>query len=45
MTCPYCGKALVEVDNPWRREIRHRRGEEALCPGPPAEPEVPDGAS
>lgn len=34
MTCPYCGRTLVEVDNPMRREMRHRRGEEALCPGP-----------
>lgn len=33
--CPYCGCELVEVDNPLRREVRHRRGEEGLCPGPP----------
>lgn len=37
-TCPYCGKTLVEVDNPMRPEFRHRRGEEAFCPGPPAMP-------
>ena len=37
MDCPWCGKELVEVDNPMRREIRHRRGEEAQCPGPPKE--------
>ena len=33
--CQWCGRALVEVDNPMRRELRHRRGEEAQCPGPP----------
>jgi hypothetical protein len=38
MICPYCGKDLVEVDNPFRREVRHRRGEENQCPGPPAGP-------
>jgi len=37
MTCPHCGRPLVEVDNPMRREVRHRRGEEATCPGPRAE--------
>lgn len=26
MTCPKCGQELVEVDNPWRREVRHKRG-------------------
>lgn len=31
-TCESCGKYLVEVDNPYRREIRHRRGEEVQCP-------------
>lgn len=31
--CPDCGQELVEVDNPLRREFRHRRGEEALCEG------------
>lgn len=25
-TCPDCGGELVEVDNPMRREVRHRRG-------------------
>jgi hypothetical protein len=35
MRCQWCGRALVQVDNPFRREIRHRRGEEVLCPGPP----------
>jgi len=35
MTCPWCGRPLVEVDNPFRREVRHRRGEETTCPGPP----------
>jgi hypothetical protein len=33
--CPWCHKELVEVDNPFRREVRHRRGEEVQCPGPP----------
>lgn len=37
MTCEWCGQRLVEVDNPIRREIRHRRGDEARCPGPPLE--------
>jgi len=37
MTCPWCGRPLVEVDNPFRREVRHRRGEETTCPGPPAD--------
>ena len=32
--CPWCDREMVEVDNPMRREVRHRRGEEALCPGP-----------
>lgn len=31
-SCEACGKELVEVDNPIRREIRHRRGEEVSCP-------------
>lgn len=35
MTCPWCARELVEVDNPLRREMRHRRGEEVACPGPP----------
>lgn len=30
--CESCGKDLVEVDNPFRREVRHRRGEEVQCP-------------
>jgi hypothetical protein len=34
MECRWCNKPLVEVDNPMRREVRHRRGEEAACPGP-----------
>lgn len=32
MTCKHCGQVLVEVDNPMRREVRHRRGEEVNCP-------------
>ena len=24
MTCPKCGEELVEVDNPMRREVRHK---------------------
>lgn len=31
-TCSSCGQPMVEVDNPIRPEIRHRRGEEARCP-------------
>lgn len=39
-TCEWCGKELVEVDNPLRREVRHRRGEDgAACPGPFGIPE------
>lgn len=30
--CESCGRTLVEVDNPIRREVRHRRGEEVQCP-------------
>lgn len=26
MICPTCGQELVEVDNPMRREVRHKRG-------------------
>lgn len=33
MVCPWCGTELVEVDNPVRRELRHRRG--VICPGLP----------
>lgn len=34
-SCPVCGSTdVVEVDNPFRREVRHRRGVD--CPGPPA---------
>ena len=29
-TCPVCGGDLVEVDNPLRKEFRHRRG--VVCP-------------
>ncbi len=36
MNCPHCHKPLVEVDNPIRREVRHRRGEKSQCPGPTA---------
>jgi hypothetical protein len=36
MTCRWCGRTLVEVDNPMRLELRHRRGEEVLCLGPPS---------
>lgn len=43
LRCPYCGRELVEVDNPFRREVRHRRGEEVLCPGPPDERGGSDG--
>ena len=33
--CPFCGSPdVVEVDNPMRREVRHRRG--VACPGYPA---------
>lgn len=32
MRCEHCGSELVEVDNPMRREFRHRRG--VVCPGP-----------
>ena len=32
MICSSCGQSLVEVDNPMRREVRHRRGEEINCP-------------
>lgn len=39
MRCQWCGRDLVQVDNPFRVEIRHRRGEEVLCPGPSAEPD------
>ena len=28
ITCPNCKKECVEVDNPFREEVRHRRGEE-----------------
>lgn len=40
MRCWWCAGELVEVDNPMRREVRHRRGEEVLCPGPPNEGDV-----
>lgn len=33
--CRWCHKDLVEVDNPLHRELRHHRGDEAQCPGPP----------
>lgn len=32
MKCESCGQDLVEVDNPMRREVRHRRGQEVNCP-------------
>lgn len=32
MMCRSCGQELVEVDNPFRQEVRHRRGEEIYCP-------------
>jgi hypothetical protein len=35
LICQWCRQQLVEVDNPFRREIRHRRGQENQCPGPP----------
>jgi hypothetical protein len=31
MRCEHCGGDLVEVDNPMRREVRHRRG--VVCSG------------
>jgi len=34
MRCEHCGSDLVEVDNPMRREFRHRRG--VVCTGPPS---------
>lgn len=37
LTCEWCGQELVEVDNPLRREVRHKRGQEGACPGPPVE--------
>lgn len=40
--CPVCGSPdVVEVDNPMRREVRHRRG--VPCPGRPATA-LPGGA-
>lgn len=38
MICPRCRQELVEVDNPMRREVRHRRGVKCK-PLPP----IPDG--
>lgn len=32
--CVWCNREMVEVDNPMRREVRHRRGQEVDCPGP-----------
>jgi hypothetical protein len=32
--CPWCNGQLVEVDNPMRPEVRHKRGQE--CSGPPS---------
>lgn len=29
-TCPVCGGDLVEVDNPLRKEFRHRRGQQCI---------------
>lgn len=34
--CPDCGGELVDVDNPFRREVRHRRG------SPPCTPLTPE---
>lgn len=34
--CPDCGGELVDVDNPLRREVRHRRG------SPPCTPLTPE---
>lgn len=34
--CPTCHTELVEVDNPIRREVRHRRG--VVCPPEPLGP-------
>lgn len=44
VNCRWCGRRLVEVDNPFRIERRHRRGDETYCPGPPApaEPAAPE---
>jgi len=33
MICDICGQELVEVDNPFRYEVRHRRG--VQCPPEP----------
>ena len=45
--CPWCGDETVLVDNPWRHEVRHRRGQGLNCPGaPPIDPDwqpVPPG--
>lgn len=38
MRCEHCGGELVEVDNPMRREFRHRRG--VVCSGMPRPPAV-----
>ena len=32
LLCESCGKPLIQVDNPYRTEIRHRRGDEVRCP-------------
>lgn len=39
MRCEHCGGELVEVDNPMRREVRHRRG--VVCSGGRPAPEMP----
>lgn len=31
MRCPVCNEELVRVDNPMRREIRHKRGSACLA--------------
>lgn len=39
-TCPACGSRLVEVDNPFRREVRHPRGIECDGIAPELTPEL-----
>lgn len=40
MHCPRCGQELVEVDNPFRREVRHRRGVVCIDRVPPKTPKT-----
>lgn len=41
--CPRCGAELVEVDNPFRLEVRHRRGLKCSPPAPVESPDQPEG--